>query len=309
LGHDHLQDHGGFEAYAALKARFIQQVMDDGGLVVVNAQQVDVLHHVQRKPWKGYMRRGVDLNMAFAGRLRQADMMHWDVQKVGQVILQHQGKRVLVHDVPVGQFHAENLAAVAQVLRYCFAMDLPTIASCLQAMPAPPGRMQAVKNAQHLQVYIDYAHTPEGLQACLQSVRTMMEQKQGKVDAKQGALMLVFGCGGNRDVRKRAEMGEVAAKHADNIWITSDNPRDEDPERIMDDVLKGMPTSNAVHRCVRRADAIAQALQAMGEHDVLIVAGKGHEECMEINGEKIPWHDETWVRRCLESMAEASACS
>jgi len=128
---------------------------------------------------------------------------------------------------------------------------------------------------------------------------------------------LVFGCGGNRDVSKRAEMGVVAARYADKVWVTSDNPRDEEPEKIIDDILKGiaaelaeevakkasdlMPLPDDIHRCVERGNAIADALQAMQTNDVLIIAGKGHEDYMKIKGKRTAWHDATWVRQCLDA--------
>jgi len=307
LGHDHLQDHGGFERYAALKAKFINRVMDNGGCVVVNAEQTAILERLHGSSWKGYMPKGKNLDVAFSGALHQADAMQWVMLGVGQVGLQWHGKSVVVNDVPVGQFHAENLAAVAQVLNYALHMDLPDIAACLQALPAPYGRMQSIPNQQGLQIYIDYAHTPEGLQACLQSARGLL-----KKDAEQGSLSLVFGCGGNRDVSKRAEMGAVAASDADKVWVTSDNPRDEDSEKIIDDIVQGMATSQNIHRCTDRGEAIAQALEHMQAHDVLIIAGKGHEGYMEIKGQRIPWHDATWVRQCLDAMpfqTEGTSCN
>ncbi|MBL1352404.1 MAG: UDP-N-acetylmuramoyl-L-alanyl-D-glutamate--2,6-diaminopimelate ligase [Zetaproteobacteria bacterium] len=300
LGHDHLQDHGGFECYAGLKTRFMNQVMSNGGLAVVNAHQAALIKRLQGSSWKGYMPKGAHLDVSIAGRLHQSDMMVWETLAVGQVGLQCHGQQVVVDDVPVGLFHAENLAAVAQVLKYQFKMDLPSIASCLRAMPAPYGRMETVKNTEDLQVYIDYAHTPEGLQACLKSGRSLT----------QANLLLVFGCGGNRDVSKRAEMGAVAEAYADEIWLTSDNPRDEEPENIMGDILKGMHAKRAVHQYLDRGDAIADALQVMKVGDVLIIAGKGHENYMEIKGKRTAWHDATWVRQCLlDDEGQETICS
>ncbi|MDQ6974677.1 MAG: cyanophycin synthetase, partial [Mariprofundaceae bacterium] len=195
----------------------------------------------------------------------------------------------------VGRFHAENLAAFAQLLKQQWGMSLTEIAACLSDMPAPLGRMEAVKNHHDLQVYVDYAHTPEGLQACLQSARALTHHR----------LMLVFGCGGHRDVSKRADMGAVAGMFADQVWVTSDNPRDEDPESIINDILQGLNTPK-VSVFVNRADAITDALKTMSKDDVLVIAGKGHENYMEIKGQRIPWHDATWVKQCLDSSGQPS---
>jgi len=280
-----LQDHGGFENYANLKASFVNQVMSNGGLTVVNAHQTTLLERLNMPNWKGYM--------PLTGQCHQTAMMQWEIVSIGHLTLTCQGEKVRVNDVPVGQFHAENLAAVAQVLKQQWNMCLSDIAACLHRMPSPFGRMQAIKNSQGLQVYVDYAHTPEGLQACLQSARALT----------QGQLKLVFGCGGNRDVSKRADMGRVAEKYADVVWVTSDNPRDEDPEKIIADILEGL-SPQKVKIFVHRGDAIADALASMKKDDVLVIAGKGHENYMEIKGERTPWHDATWVRQCLDKPLE-----
>ncbi|MDQ6990471.1 MAG: UDP-N-acetylmuramoyl-L-alanyl-D-glutamate--2,6-diaminopimelate ligase [Mariprofundaceae bacterium] len=293
LGHDHLQDHGGFDNYANLKSTFIHHLMEHGHDVIINAQQTAILKRLHADNWKGYMPKHMPFDAMLINTLQQADMMQWEVIENACLTLTYHNEEVVLHDVPVGQFHAENLAAVAQLLTQQWSMSLSDISACLSVMPAPYGRMEAVKNTQNLQVYVDYAHTPEGLQACLQSARALTDTR----------LMLVFGCGGNRDVSKRAEMGAVAETFADKVWVTSDNPRDEEPEIIIADILQGLNTQK-LRIFVNRADAIADALKTMSKDDVLVIAGKGHENYMEIKGQRTPWHDATWVKQCLDSSGQ-----
>ena len=281
LGHDHLQDHGGFENYAALKASVLHQVVANGGVAVVNAAQERMQPYVADMPHHAYRLGRVD------GQADKA-VMYGDMRAVGVLDLCVDGASIGVDDVPVGVFHAENMTGVAQMLR-CLGLSMMDIQACVSAMPAPKGRMQAIENAQGLQVYVDYAHTPEGLQACLQSARGLAS----------GRVLVVFGCGGNRDVAKRPQMGQAAVAQADEVWVTSDNPRDEAPMQIIQDIVAGMDDSNHVHVCEQRGVAIAAALDALGVDDVLVVAGKGHEQGMVVGDTVLPWDDAAYVQEYL----------
>ena len=292
LGHDHLQDHGGFEAYAELKARFIRDTAVKGGTVVFNQQQDGIVRRLQ----------GID-GWAYSGQYDVTlggSVMQWKSVVAGELQLRCGGQSVTVAHVPVGRFHAENLAAVAQLLHKHFEMTLADIADCLQGMSAPPGRMQTVENDLDAQVFIDYAHTPEGLQACLQSARALT----------QGRLLLVFGCGGDRDQSKRPEMGAIAGAHADKIWLTSDNPRYESPEGIMHDILQGVPQHACIRQDSERGAAIAAAVTALEAGDTLVIAGKGHEDYMDIEGKRSAWSDLACAQICLaRKQSECLGCA
>ncbi|PCI44946.1 MAG: UDP-N-acetylmuramoylalanyl-D-glutamate--2,6-diaminopimelate ligase [Proteobacteria bacterium] len=295
LGHDHLQDHGGFEAYASLKSRFICHTGKHGGTVVYNHDQTNINQRLMKADFKRH---------AYAHGLYQGntevDMLTWEQELPGLLRLAYQGEEVVVDDIPIGRFHAENIAAVAQVLHSHYKFDLQEIAHVLCGVTAPPGRMQPVE-AGAWQVFIDYAHTAEALQACLESIRPIT----------RGRLLLVFGCGGERDREKRPAMGRVAAEFADVLWITSDNPRHERPEIIASEIEEGIarPYPLEVHLKLNREQAIADAIASMNSDDTLIIAGKGHEAYMDVQGERLPWSDMACARHLLhQKNAEQASC-
>src|SRR5690606_38698625 len=152
----------------------------------------------------------------------------------------------------------------------------------LRGAPPVPGRFEPVDEGQPFAVLVDYAHKPGALAQALEAAR-------GATDG--GRVLLVVGAGGDRDASKRPEMGEVAARLADRVVLTSDNPRGEDPLAIIDAIRSGMPASADVTVEPDRATAIARAIDAAQPGDVVLVAGKGHETYQEVSGETRPFDD------------------
>jgi UDP-N-acetylmuramoyl-L-alanyl-D-glutamate--2,6-diaminopimelate ligase len=144
---------------------------------------------------------------------------------------------------------------------------------------------------------VDYAHTPDALEQALQALRPLAEQRQG-------ALWCVFGCGGDRDAAKRPMMGAIAARFADRVVVTSDNPRSERPESIVAQILLGMPKSEAVAVQVDRAQAISEAVSNASANDVILLAGKGHEAVQEIAGVKTAFSDRIHAEQALNARAD-----
>jgi len=291
LGHDHLQDHGGFDAYAAIKQSFVAAALASGAFAVGNADQPGVL---QRLP-QGALRFGHGL---FRGDVDLA----WEQELPGMLRLRQGTTEVVIGEIPLGEFHAVNMACVALILLQ-FGVKLDELPGLLSGISVPPGRMQAM-NAGRWQVFVDYAHTPEALQACLQSARRLAEKR----------LIVVFGCGGERDREKRPQMGRIAVQMADVVWLTSDNPRSELPEVIASEVESGMPHPYPaeVHLELDRQAAIGGAVAGMEHGDVLVIAGKGHESYMEISGERLPWSDADIATQALHeksAMTEFRACA
>ncbi|ATX82693.1 UDP-N-acetylmuramoylalanyl-D-glutamate--2,6-diaminopimelate ligase [Mariprofundus ferrinatatus] len=279
MGHDHLQDHGGYEPYLATKAGFISDCAAHGGSVVANADHADIRERAPESTnWYGHGLDRDDVNLG------------WEQELPGLLRLSCAGEEVVIEDIPIGDFHAENVACVALTLMVSMGIELQALPELLTGITAPPGRMQDVA-AGYGQVFIDYAHTPEALERCLKAARKLVRNR----------LIVVFGCGGERDREKRPQMGGIAAEFADAVWITSDNPRGELPAVIASEIEAGMaqPYRVELHLQLDREQAIAEAVEVLAEGDILVIAGKGHEAYMEVCGRRMPWSDAEVAERYL----------
>ena len=190
-----------------------------------------------------------------------------------------------------GTFNVYNvLGALATAHRLGVGLD--TIAGAVERAGQVPGRFEPVDEGQRFAVLVDYAHTPDSLENVLAAARTLTE----------GRVHVVFGCGGDRDRGKRPLMGEIATRLADRVIVTSDNPRSEDPDAIVAEILAGAGSDARAQ--VDRRSAIAEAIAGAGAGDVVVIAGKGHEQGQEFTGgHKIPFDDVTVAREMLRSAA------
>ncbi|MBH8575394.1 UDP-N-acetylmuramoyl-L-alanyl-D-glutamate--2,6-diaminopimelate ligase [Nostocaceae cyanobacterium CENA369] len=191
----------------------------------------------------------------------------------------------------VGQYNLENLlAAVGTVLH--LGLDLQLVVSAIPEFPGVPGRMERVQISpkQDISVIVDYAHTPDSLENLLKAARPFIP----------GKMICVFGCGGDRDRTKRPKMGKIAADLADVAVVTSDNPRTEDPERILQDVLAGIPETVKPTVIGDRATAIRTAILQAQPGDGVLLAGKGHEDYQILGTEKIHFDDREHARDSLQ---------
>lgn len=202
----------------------------------------------------------------------------------------HEGdEAVAVQTALIGDYNAANLLGVAAVLR-AQGHALADVASALGEVTPVPGRMQRVGNGRELPlVVVDYAHTPDALDKALSAL-------QGLALARRGKLLCVFGCGGDRDRAKRPLMGEIAQRLAAQVVITSDNPRTEPPAQILADIAAGAPQARVVED---RAQAIRDAALQAGGRDVLLIAGKGHEDYQEVQGVRRHFSDVEQARAAL----------
>jgi UDP-N-acetylmuramoyl-L-alanyl-D-glutamate--2,6-diaminopimelate ligase len=192
----------------------------------------------------------------------------------------------------VGQYNLENLlAAVGAVLH--LGLDLQVVANAIPEFPGVPGRMERVQisNEQDISVIVDYAHTPDSLENLLKAARPFIP----------GRMICVFGCGGDRDRTKRPKMGKIAAELADLAVVTSDNPRTEDPERILQDILTGIPDTVQPLVIGDRATAIRRAILEAQPGDGVLLAGKGHEDYQILGTEKIHFDDREQARDALQA--------
>jgi len=283
LTRDHLVYHQSMGAYAAAKAKLFD--------------------------WRGLEHAIINVDDPFGAQLAQSLAPGVSVWRVGSTAaadvaitdleLDPAGVRfalsgrfgqLKVRSQLIGRFNALNLAQVA-VAMHVLGIANAQIESALAALKPINGRMNALSSAPL--VVVDYAHTPDALEQALLATR----------GHAAGALWLVFGCGGDRDAGKRAQMAVVAERLADHVWVTSDNPRSEDPAQIVAEILAGFQRPQAVHVEYDRAQAIAGAIAAARAPDAVLIAGKGHETYQEIGGRRIPFDDAAHARSALDLRA------
>jgi len=191
-----------------------------------------------------------------------------------------------------GLFNVQNAVGAFATAR-TMGVDAQTAAAALAQAGRVPGRFEPVEQGQPFGVLVDYAHTPDSLENVLRAARELTE----------GRVHVVFGAGGDRDRGKRPMMGEVAARLADRVIVTSDNPRSEDPEAIVDEIMGATATLGHAERCVDRRRAIGTALESAEAGDVVVIAGKGHEQGQEFEGgHKEPFDDVSVAREALDAL-------
>jgi UDP-N-acetylmuramoyl-L-alanyl-D-glutamate--2,6-diaminopimelate ligase len=192
-----------------------------------------------------------------------------------------------------GRFNVYNVLGAYAAAR-SLGVSAETSAAAIADAGQVPGRFQTVDEGQDFAVVVDYAHTPDSLENVLRAARGVTS----------GSLHVVFGCGGDRDRGKRPLMGEIARRLADRVIVTSDNPRSEDPEAIIEEILTG--TGPGVEHEVDRRLAIAEAIAGARSGDVVVIAGKGHEQGQEFaGGRKVPFDDVTVAREALRTVSAA----
>ncbi len=278
LTQDHLDYHGTMENYYEAKKLLFTRMAEGQGNKAVAVINID----------DAYGRRLAE-ELAPIMKVRtfgQAATADFCVKprilslKGSQYELVYQGRSYLVRTPLIGAFNVSNsLAALAGAV--AAGVNLRDAISCLAQSPQVPGRMELVASVNNVQSFVDYAHTPDAVENVC---RTMKEL------CRQGRLITVFGCGGDRDRTKRPLMGEAAARYSDVCLVTSDNPRSEDPESIIDDIMPGIPRAKQ-HRITDRAEAIRAALDMARPGDCVLIAGKGHENYQIFADETINFSD------------------
>jgi UDP-N-acetylmuramoyl-L-alanyl-D-glutamate--2,6-diaminopimelate ligase len=284
---DHLDYHGTMQDYAAAKGRLFEELPEQS-TAVLNAG--DPASRVYRlSTGARVLSFGLDVPADVGGRLLRLDA---DGTRVA-VSAPEFGLELDLSTRLVGRHNVQNaLAATAAAL----ALGLPpaAIATGLESLPAVPGRLEPVLCGQDFRVIVDYAHTPDALEKVLELLRPLTA----------GRLSVVFGCGGDRDRSKRPLMGRAVADKADRLYVTSDNPRGEDPEAILDEIVAGIPAARRA-QTVRLADRREAILRACGEADggdIVLIAGKGHETTQTVGGSVLPFDDRAVAREVLWSL-------
>jgi len=273
LTRDHLDYHDNFEDYFAAKMRLFNDLLEPGAAAVINADMTEASRVIVSCRERGL--EVITAGKSACGIRLMSQVQDGFGQKLG---VQYAGDSYDV-DLPlVGDFQVSN-ALMAAGLVIATGGEPARVFAALSTLTGARGRLDLVtKSETGAPVFVDYAHTPDALQNALQSLRPYASKR----------LAVVFGCGGDRDAGKRPQMGEVAARVADLCYVTDDNPRTEDAAKIRRAVMAGCPGGIEVDD---RARAIHQAVAALQEGDVLLVAGKGHETGQIIGTETIPFSD------------------
>lgn len=296
ISRDHLDYHGTMEAYQQAKERLV--IWPELRELVWNADDSRVAEMAAKAPED--VRR---ISYSMSGN--KADLMADNISYTEQGLafdLQYKGKSVAITSGLIGGFNLSNLLAVIGVLilRDC---SLKQIAKLVPGLQPIQGRMEMVslkKGGESFPtVLVDYAHTPDALMHALQAVRTHC----------QGQLWCVFGCGGDRDRGKRPLMGEMVARYADRIVLTSDNPRTEKLEDIFTDIEAGFPETTDYFVKKDRKEAIVEAVMDAEARDWILIAGKGHEDYQEVNGERTDFSDVKVAKKALKKRRQDTGSS
>lgn len=293
LTQDHLDFHKTFENYLAAKCKLFEQVsasnqVKDNKGAVINIDD-SYGHRVMEKttaPTITYSTLG-------KGTLNASDV-HMST-KNSQYTVNYNGESYPVSMNTTGLFNVYNtLAAIGACLQEGISME--AIDTALKTFSSVPGRFELIEEGQDFAVVVDYAHTPDGLQNILETAKAIKENR----------IIIVFGCGGDRDATKRPIMGRIAAEYGDKIYVTSDNPRTEDPVQIVKDVEVGVKEAlrdgTSYEVIVDRREAINHAIHDAKAGDIVIIAGKGHENYQILKNETIHFDDREEARKALKEI-------
>lgn len=295
LSRDHFDYHGSLEHYANAKRRLFQ--LPGLNRAVINLDD----------PFGRELAESLAEKIAVFGYAVEAEttvpegVQGWVVAK--QVEATQRGLSIsittangeaLLQSPLMGRFNAANLLAVLSLLIHIKQWPLSKAVEVLSQLTTVPGRMERFGGGDKPSVVVDYAHTPDALEKALLALRLHCP----------GRLVVVFGCGGDRDQGKRPMMGEVAARLADLCYLTNDNPRSESSEAIIEQILSGMPDSDSVHVVPDRGSAIELAVAAAEADDLVLVAGKGHEDYQLVGDQVLHFDDREVVRTALNGLQE-----
>jgi UDP-N-acetylmuramoyl-L-alanyl-D-glutamate--2,6-diaminopimelate ligase len=282
ISRDHLDYHPSFEEYFVEKLRLFGELLPEGTAAVV-----DVDSEAGRKVAALAKHRG--LQLISVGEQGEALKLK-NVERDGfaqRLTIEHEDGKSTVRLPLVGAFQASN-ALVAAGLSIATGGKAPEVLPRLETLRGARGRLELAGTSRSgAPIFIDYAHTPDALAKALAALRPYV----------RGRLVVVFGCGGDRDKGKRPEMGAAAAAAADRVFVTDDNPRSEDPSEIRKEILAGTPGALEI---AGRSTAVTEAISALGSGDVLLIAGKGHETGQIVKGTVIPYSDHDAVSAALK---------
>ena len=284
LTRDHLDYHASSESYLNAKLGLVSRVLDKSGTAVLNAASA-----VYPAFLRAAKSRGVNI-ISYGREGSELKLVSLLPEIAGQrITVEVYGEKQEIMLPLAGEFQAMNaLCALGLVIGA--GGDLARAVDALSRITNVPGRLELVAHlANDALIYVNYAHSPDALETVLEAVR----------GHASGKIHVVFGCGGDRDRGKRAEMGRIAALYADRIIVTDDNPRSEDPAKIRADIIVACPEAMNIGD---RQAAIETAIRALGREDILVIAGKGHEEGQVVGATVIPFNDRKVVEKIISGL-------
>lgn len=287
LSQDHLDYHQNMEQYRKAKLKLFKMVsLDDENFNLVNMDDSNAKYFMESSNARTFT-YGIN-------ETADVQAINIDISLKGtSFVVKYQDNEFKINMKLVGLFSIYNaLAAIALALKENIEPEI--IKRALEKVSGVPGRFEQVDCGQEFSVIVDYAHTPDGLENILKTTKQIVENR----------IITVFGCGGDRDRAKRPLMGEIAARYSDFCIVTSDNPRSEDPQKIIDDIVPGLDiVKNSRYAIiVDRYEAIRHALYLAKKGDVVIIAGKGHETYQLIGDKVLDFDDRKVAREILGSM-------
>lgn len=284
LTQDHLDYHGSMDDYFKAKKILFDSLTSDA-CAIVNVDD----------EWGRKLLAGVSSKSISFGISERADVQATDIAlstSGTKFTILHEGKETHIETPLLGRFNVSNILAAFSA-GIVLGIDKQLMQTTLRTISPVRGRFERIVSPQGWTAVIDYAHTPDALEKALSALRDVL--------GTNGNIITVFGCGGNRDRTKRPTMARIATEYSDMTIVTSDNPRHENPEAIIDEAMSGVKAGAVVYREADRKQAIYLALEMAKQHDVVLIAGKGHEEYQIIGDEKIPFSDRRIVEEYLRS--------
>ena len=266
LTQDHLDYHLTMEEYGKAKAKLFSSL---GKKTDFKKPYPKIAVVNQDDPWAKEMVKDLSVPLITYGLSEKADVRAEEIKLLptsSECFICFKNKRIFFKSPLIGKFNIYNVLGVA-AMAAGMGWDLENTLSILASFKAVPGRLERVENEEGRNIFVDYAHTEDALKNVLETLKEISSAR----------VLCVFGCGGNRDKQKRPKMGSTAEQLADAVFITSDNPRGEDPGTILQEILSGVQNKEKVFVEIDRRKAIEQAISQMQKDDILLIAGKGHE--------------------------------
>lgn len=294
LSQDHLDFHETMDSYREAKKLLFTRHLKSDGIAVLNRDDATGRQYEMELKGLKIITFGIEQQADFRAQNIELsiDGTHFDLRTPDG-----QTRRILTH--LIGRHNVENIVGVIAAAWAC-GVPFETIVRGIQAFSAVPGRLQSVPNGIGAQVVVDYCHTPDALEKCLLALHAIPHKR----------IITLFGCGGDRDPKKRPIMGEIALRLSDRVIVTSDNPRTEDPQKVIQDILAGMQENQEKYTVIPdRREALFQGIKELSEGDIFLIAGKGHENYQIIGRQKFHFDDREIAAEYLHTTGKGVSVS